>query len=138
MKLFGRNKVDTGLPPEIQAYAQSERRERVGMAWLIGLISLVVTFLVATGLFFGGRWLYRTIAHKDDAKPTAQRENKPKVEEKPQTGGQTKPNDADRGADHTDTPAQAPATPAPTPPTSQPATGESSSTLVRTGPDIDL
>ncbi len=145
MKLFNRRKKDTSnLPPEIQAYAQAEHRERVGMAWLVGLVSLIVTVLVLAGLYFGGTWVYRKLSQKDKTSSTAQTDKDRVAEGKKKAEEERKKNEAaqagktdttDVGSNHTDTPVQAP-TPAPT---SQPATGDSSSeSLVRTGPDIDL
>jgi hypothetical protein len=138
-KLFRRKKqTDSTLPPEIQAYAQGQHRERVGMAWLVGLISLIITVLVVFGAFFAGRWTYRKLAHKDTkATPTAQVDKKNADDKsKEKTKGQTKAKDEGKDSSHTETPAQAPA---PTPPTTTPATGDSSgNTLVRTGPDVDL
>lgn len=71
MALFNRrtNKNDV-LPEEVRDYYQAERRERTGRAWLLALATLLVTFLIAAGLFFGGRWLYRTIFDRNDNKAT--------------------------------------------------------------------
>lgn len=61
-----RNKQDqSDVPPEIQDYYQSERRERTGIAWLLALATLAVTVVLAIILFFGGRWLYRTFFGND-------------------------------------------------------------------------
>lgn len=141
MKLFRRNKqVDSNLPPEIQAYARGEHRERVGVAWLVGLISLIVTFLVVAGLYFGGRWIYRKLAHKDSssATPTAQTEKPTSDKKEDAAKGQTKTKDDTQNGSRTETPVQAPA-PAATPTPNTPVTGDNSEdTLVRTGPDVDL
>jgi hypothetical protein len=137
VKLFRRKKqADSTLPPEIQAYAQGQHRERVGMAWLVGLISLIVTILVVFGAFFAGRWTYRKLAHNDKkAAPTAQTDKKNSDDKKK---GQTDTKDSGKDSGHTETPVQAPA-PAATPAPTTPATGDTSGdTLVRTGPDIDL
>ena len=139
MKLFGRKKqADSTLPPEIQAYAKGQHRERVGMAWLVGLISLIVTVLVVFGGFFGGRWVYRKLVHKNTkATPTARVDKKNTDDKsKEKTQGQTKATDEGKDSSHTETPVQAPA---PTQAPTTPATGDSSgNTLVRTGPDVDL
>ncbi len=73
MKLpFRREKnVDT-VPEEIQEYYQSERRERTGIAWLLALGALLVTIVLAILLFFGGRWIYRTVFDKDDSSDNPQ------------------------------------------------------------------
>lgn len=141
MKLFTRRKkTNSNLPPEIQAYAQAEHRERMGMAWLVGLISLIVTVLVLVGLYFGGRWVYRKLAQKDKTTQTSQADKK-KAEDKSKDDktqtGKTDTNDS--GNSSTDTPVQAPAAPSAPAPATQPATGDNGAeTLVRTGPDIDL
>lgn len=62
-----RNKATTEVPPEIQEYYHAEQRERVGVAWLLALGTLVVTILLALGLFYGGRWTYRKIANNKPA-----------------------------------------------------------------------
>lgn len=67
MALFNRrNKNKQVLPQEVREYYQAEKRERTGMAWLLAITTLVVTFLIAAGLFFGGRWAYRAIFDNDD------------------------------------------------------------------------
>lgn len=77
------------LPPEVQDYYQAEKRERVGVAGLLAVATLVVTVLVAMGAFFGGRWVYRTIMEDDD-KPTQQAPaNHPK--QPAETGSDNKP-----------------------------------------------
>lgn len=64
---FRRNKQDqTDVPAEIQEYYQTGRRERTGVAWLLALGTLLLTIGLATLLFFGGRWLYRTVANRGD------------------------------------------------------------------------
>jgi len=42
------------VPKEVKEFYQAERRERVGVAWLLALATLITTVLVAFGLFFGG------------------------------------------------------------------------------------
>lgn len=58
------NNIDS-VPQEVQEYYQSERRERSGVAWLLALGTLVITLLLAVGLFFGGRWLWQKISNDD-------------------------------------------------------------------------
>lgn len=79
------------VPPEVTDYYQAERRERRGMALLVGAGALVATLLVAAALFFGGRWLYRQIAG------TRQRPNISENTRPPARPGSTaSPNEADR------------------------------------------
>lgn len=64
------------VPQEVQDYYRSERRERTGVAWLLALGTLVVTVLLAVGLFFGGKWLFQKITgDKDSGTTTSQTEN---------------------------------------------------------------
>ncbi len=66
---FKRKSKEPTVPTEVQDYYQSERRERIGIAWLLALATLVTTVVLAVGLFFGGRWVYRKVAQKSN-KPT--------------------------------------------------------------------
>lgn len=65
---FKREKSDKTVPPEVQEYYNAEKRERMGLAWILAFVTLAVTVLVVLGLFVGGRWAYRKITQKD--KPT--------------------------------------------------------------------
>lgn len=67
MAFLGRKQpsVDS-VPQEVRDYYQTERRERAGVAWLLGLGTLLVTLILASGIYFGGRWAYRQFAHKKD------------------------------------------------------------------------
>lgn len=93
MAIYKRKKNDTkAVPPEVKQYYASEHRERVGLAWLIAFLSLIVTVLVVAGLFFGGRWAYRKIANSDN-KPTTS-DNLPKSQGSSQgNSDQSKSND---------------------------------------------
>jgi len=63
---FKRKQPSNGkVPPEVKKYYESEHRERVGLAWLIAFLSLVLTVVIVSGLFFGGRWAYRKIVNKN-------------------------------------------------------------------------
>jgi len=69
---FNRRKANDTVPQEIQEYYQAERRERVGMAWMLALATLVLTVLLVFGVFFGGRWVYRNVRDNDNNQaPTA-------------------------------------------------------------------
>lgn len=63
MGLFNRKKKSDD---DINDYYASERRQRVGVAWMLGLATLVVTVLLALGLFYGGRFVYRTVFDNDN------------------------------------------------------------------------
>jgi cytoskeletal protein RodZ len=70
---FNRRKkvVEQQIPEEINEYYQAERRERTGVAWLLALGTLIVTLILAVGLFFGGRWVYRKVVKNDKPKQTS-------------------------------------------------------------------
>lgn len=143
MKLFNRRKnvVDPKIPPEVQAYSQAEHRERMGMAWLVGVVSLVLTAFVLTGLFFGGRWLYRTIAgpSKTDTQSQQATDNEQTAEqkEKDQSKEQTTTDTNSNGSTSTGNGTTAPATPAPSTPAPQPVAPAPATNLPHTGPDSD-
>lgn len=68
-----RKKLDPSLPAAVETYTKSEHRERMGMAWLVGLVTLLVTAAMLAVLFFGGRWIYRKIAGKPKTPTTTQK-----------------------------------------------------------------
>ena len=57
---------DSNLPDEVQEYYQSTRRERVGVAWMLALVTAVVTLVIALTLFFGGRWAFERFFGEDE------------------------------------------------------------------------
>lgn len=141
MKLFKRRKTtvaDPTLPPEVQAYSQAEHRERMGVAWLVGSVSLVLTIFVLVGLFFGGRWLYRTIAgpSANDSQTQSTTENDQATKDKEQTKNEGTPSATPDSDQPSTTPAPAP-TPTPTTPTTPSTTPTTGPTMPRTGPDSD-
>jgi cytoskeletal protein RodZ len=125
------------LPTEIKEYYQTERRERVGVAWLLALGTLLLTLILATGLFFGGRWAYRKIAGTDKKPETAQTTSKEEEKAAPApsaTQGSSSEQPGPTGTSSTSTstpsttstPATPPSpTPAPAPSTALPNTGPS-------------
>lgn len=75
MALFKRNKKESVMPEEVQNFYAAERRQRKGTAWLLALATLIITFLIASALFFGGRWVFRAIFSNDDKATTSQNES---------------------------------------------------------------
>lgn len=120
MALFRRNKNteevtgEVGMPQELQEYYQAENRERSWVAWVLGLTTLVVTVVLALGLFYGGRYVYRKIRSNDNKQTVSVNENNDKNDDK----------------DRQDTPAtEAPSTtPATTPAPSQATSSATTST----------
>ena len=76
MALFRRKKNESVMPEEVRDFYASEQRDRKGMAWLLAIVTLLVTFVIAALLFFGGRWVYRTVFDNDhkDKTTTSQEE----------------------------------------------------------------
>lgn len=126
---FNRTKnPSSDVPPEVQNYYQAEKREKVGIAGLLALGTLLVTIVVAMGLFFGGRWVYRSLSNNDnkDGKQTAQQG----------TNDNQNTNDGDKAAD---TPVSTPSQPEkkPTPaPAPAPAPAETSSKSTTANSDL--
>lgn len=137
---FNRRKKQTGtVPTEVQEYYDAERREHIGVAWLIALLSLAVSIAVFAGLFFGGRWAYRKIAGTEDkSKTTSQTEKKTDSNNE----AETKP-DSESGTDAPATPNSGATGTATTPPqtsstnTTTPQAAPASGNLPQTGPDSD-
>lgn len=124
MALFNRRKdaqVEVQVPAEIQDYYQAERRERTGIAWLLALGTLVVTLLLAVGLFFGSRWVYRKATHKNPTQ-TASTSNT----------SQSTTDSSSSSSDQTSSANSTSSTPATTPVTTTPATGSSGSSTSTT------
>lgn len=61
MALFRRNNSKAVVLPKLEKYYDEERRERSGLAWILALVSIAAVALLLIGLFFGGRFLYRTL-----------------------------------------------------------------------------
>ncbi|MEK7602819.1 MAG: hypothetical protein AAB459_01060 [Patescibacteria group bacterium] len=132
MAVFNRKaKNQSGVSKELEEYYQNERRERFGVAWLLAFGTLVTTLLLASALFFGGRWLYRAVTDTDengDVTTTDVGQQIPglSIDESP---SQPKPGES--------LPSSA-LQPVP-PPTPRPTPSPSSATdLPRTGPESDL
>lgn len=71
MNLPFRRKQDTvmtGMAPEVQQYYEAEHRQSTGVAWLLSIVTLLVTVLVIMLLFFGGRWVIRKLNHYNAGK----------------------------------------------------------------------
>lgn len=73
MRLFRRKNATTDS--DIDSYYASERRKRIGVAWLLGFVTLVLTVLLALAFFYGGRWVYRTVFDDDQPAPVSDQNN---------------------------------------------------------------
>lgn len=61
-----RKSQDEILPEEVEKYYKSQKRAKVGTAWLLGFLTLAVTLVIALGLFYGVRYAYDQIAGTDN------------------------------------------------------------------------
>lgn len=150
MALFKRNKDQTvqsevQVPAEIQEYYQAERRERAGVAWLLALGTLVVTLLLAVGLFFGGRWVYRKTTHKNTstAKTNTSQSSDQSTPDNTSSSSTSSSTDQSSSSNSsasssastpTSNSSSAPAASSSTATPSQTSTGSSSNSLPNTGP----
>ncbi len=73
MKLF--NRKNKSANTDIDEFYASERRRRIGMAWVVTLGTLIVTLLLAAGFFYGGRWAYRAVFDNESTTQTAEDTN---------------------------------------------------------------
>lgn len=64
-RLFKRNNKTTIAELEEYYANQNRRKAHAGKAWLMAFVSLFITLAVIAMLFFGGRWLYRTLTDND-------------------------------------------------------------------------
>ena len=58
MAIFNRRKNQTVA--ELEEY-YATKKTRSGKAWIMAIASLLLTILVVSVLFFGGRWVYRSL-----------------------------------------------------------------------------
>ena len=134
MKLFRSRKkqVNDQLPEEVRTFTAEEQRERMGIAWMVGIISLLIVLLITIGLFFGGRWAYNKISNKDSKSSTSStKTTKPSKEDKNQT---EEKEEAKKPQETTPTPT--PVTP-PTQTNPTPVVPPTNPNLPRTGPESD-
>jgi hypothetical protein len=50
---------------ELEEYYSNQKSRRTGRAWLMAILSLLITIAVIVALFFGVRWLYRTLTNDE-------------------------------------------------------------------------
>jgi cytoskeletal protein RodZ len=65
-RLFKRNNKTTIAELEEYYANQDRKKTKTSMAWLMAVLSLVITLAVIAMIFFGGRWLYRTLTDDDN------------------------------------------------------------------------
>ena len=77
---FKRKSVDKKLPVEMQEYFNAQKLDRVWMAWLLAFAALVGTLVVAIGVFFGGKWVYKATFKPADSPNVAIKNTAPNNE----------------------------------------------------------
>ncbi len=122
------------VPEEVKEYYQAEKRERLGMAWLLALATFFAVVIVVIGLFMGGRVVYHHFGSKNK---TATTQTTQATDQTNDSGSGSSSNSGSTTPPAASTPA-APApqtTPAPTTPTpTTPAPATTNPKLVNTGP----
>ena len=63
MALFKKKTVTTNIP-ELQEYYAAQKNDSAAKAWMLAIVTLLVTVAVLVGLFFAGRWTYRQLTKK--------------------------------------------------------------------------
>jgi hypothetical protein len=69
MRLFSK-KTNQAIEELEKRYANQAQQRAVAATWPMTLLSLVITFLIFSGLFFGGRFLYRAITNNNEISET--------------------------------------------------------------------
>ena len=70
-RLFGKKNKQTTIAELEEYYAnQNQKKSRPLKAWLMALLSLLITVAIIIALFLGGRWLYRTFVDDNDGSST--------------------------------------------------------------------
>lgn len=109
MGLFDRFKKqnDSVLPSDVDEYYKSEFKDRRSSSVLMALLALAITLVVAAGLFFGSRTIYRTFNDNDSGKATEQtadktekKEAENKATDSPNNTGQSSPNNQNSANDN--------------------------------------
>lgn len=62
------------ITEEVDSYYQADNESSTGSALLYGLFALVVTLIVAAGLYFGGRAVYRALTGTSNQQTTEQQQ----------------------------------------------------------------
>ncbi len=125
------------LPTEVNEYYQSEQDGRRGVAFLLGIVTLVITLVVAGALFLGGRFVYRKIVNNDQPSTTQtnkaadQNQTAQKATPSPQPPGNSKSTTGSNAITPPPTASSPGSNPAPS--SSIPNTGDESSALPDTG-----
>lgn len=106
MGLFDRFKRDDDsvLPSEVETYYHEEKSGRRTAALMLGLVTFVITLLVGTLLFFGGRAIYRAISDDKPNDQVAQPEKQPETKPAATTATSNESSESTSNSTETSTP----------------------------------
>lgn len=136
--------TESQVPDEVRSFTRAEQRERASLAWVVGIISLLVLIAIFVSLFFAGRWAYNQITDNDSSPDTSEvttenpektaKDEKSAEEDKAKKQKQDPDQNQNQNSANTDNSANTGSTQQTTP-----VTGPSEDeTLPQTGPDLDL
>ena len=63
---------DSQVPDEVRSFTRAEQRERASLAWVVGIISLLVLIAIFICLFFAGRWAYSQLTDNGTSPDTSE------------------------------------------------------------------
>jgi len=105
---------DADLPEEVREYYETTQRSGRSSAILLGLLTLVVTLVLAAALYFAGRFIYdRFFANEPNTPETSQNEtnnesNDESATERPNENNQTDRQDSNQQNEENDSPTTLP------------------------------
>ncbi len=62
--------IGPSLSEDIKSYYNANRHERVWVAWLLAVGTVLVTIGIAVGLYFAGRWIYEQLTSNTSQQTT--------------------------------------------------------------------
>jgi len=101
--IFNKKSPEEKTITELEEY-YSGKKNRPIMAWIMAIISLLITVAVVSGLFFGGRWVYQKIAHRNDTKQTTTQTTSTASSNSSNTNSATTPSNSSNKESSTDFP----------------------------------
>ena len=126
---------DSQVPDEVRSFTRAEQRERASLAWVVGIISLLVLIAIFICLFFAGRWAYSQLTDNGTSPDTTENPDSKDKDEKSAEENKAKKEKQDAAARENNSAQSAQGTTQQTTPVTGPSEDE---TLPQTGPDLDL
>jgi cytoskeletal protein RodZ len=135
MRLFKRTKQPTSAtvkkvtPSVAKDYYQSAQPQRMWLVWLLSVGTFIITVVIVLGIFWAGRWVVHQLTKPKTPAPTTVQQTTANNRQNADTRGQSPPAKTNDSTTKTSTTATPAATPTP---------ANSSTDLVKTGPDSDI